>query len=103
MLPLIAPTAELVGEWIDGFPMTVHVSDRVDYIFTANLLGQFTQKQHKEELPNRRVVDAADRRLIAVAVEKYQHPPEHQHPHIHNPVTGCIRDFFILAQIPRPR
>ena len=70
--------------------MTVHVSDRVDYIYTANPPGQSTQKQHKEELPHRRIIDAADRCLIAVAVAKYPHPLEHQRPHLYNQVKGLI-------------
>ena len=90
MLPLIALSAELVSEWIDAFPMTVHVSDRVDYIYmdTANLPGQSQTTQIKEELPHRRVIDAADSCLIVVAVEKYPHTLEHQRPYLHSPVMG---------------
>ena len=86
MLPLIA----LSAEWIDVFSMIVHLSNRLDYIYTANPPGQSTQKQHKEELPHHRVIDAADRCLIAVAVEKYPQPLEHQRPHLYTPVTGLI-------------
>ena len=85
-----ALSAELVNYWIDAFPMTVHVSDRVDYIYmdTANLPGQSQTTQIKEELPHRRVIDAADSCLIVVAVEKYPHTLEHQRPYLHSPVMG---------------
>ncbi len=46
-------SAELVSEWIDAFPITVHVSDRVDYIYSDYMPGQSAQKQHKEELKHR--------------------------------------------------
>ena len=60
--------------------MTVHVSDRVDYIcmYTIKPPGQSTKKQHEVKLSQRRYIDAADMCLIAVAVEKYPRPPEHQ-------------------------
>ena len=40
---------ELVCEWIDAFPITVHVTAQVDCIYSANVPYQFAQKQHKEE------------------------------------------------------
>ena len=89
---LIVLSAELVSQWIDAFQVTVHVhvSDRVDYIYmdTANLPGQSQTTQIKEELPHRRVIDAADSCLIVVAVEKYPHTLEHQRPYLHSPVMG---------------
>ena len=54
---------ELVSEWIDAFPITVHVSHHVDYVYTTNLPGESKQKQHKEEQKHRRLVDAEDRNL----------------------------------------
>ena len=50
---------ELVSEWIDAFPITVHVSHNVDYVYSTSTPGQFKQKQHKEELKHRCFVDAA--------------------------------------------
>ena len=41
-------------------------------------------------MPHRRIIDAADRCLIAVAVAKYPHPLEHQRPHLYNQVKGLI-------------
>ncbi len=38
---------ELVSEWIDAFPITVHVSNNVDYVYFTSTPGQFKQKQHK--------------------------------------------------------
>ena len=43
-----------------------------------------------EEWRHQRLIDATDRCLIAVAVEKYSHPLEHQRPHLYSPVTGLI-------------
>ena len=42
-------SADLVSEWIDAFPITVHVSDRLDYIYSDYTPGLTSQKQHKEE------------------------------------------------------
>ena len=37
-------SAEFVSEWIDAFPITVHVSDRVDCIYSVNSPNQATLK-----------------------------------------------------------
>ena len=81
---------ELVSEWIDAFPITVHVSHNVDYVYSTSTPGQFKQKQHKEEQKHRCFVDAQDRSLIAAEVEKYPHPLEDNRPHLYNPVSGQI-------------
>ena len=60
----------------DAFPITVHVSDRVDYIYSTEVSGQSRQLQHKEELKHQRAMDAHDRGLIAAEAEKYPHPLE---------------------------
>ncbi len=51
---------ELVSEWIDAFPITVHVSNNVDYVYSTSTPGQFKQKQHKEEQKHQSLVDAQD-------------------------------------------
>ena len=48
--------AELVSEWIDSFPITAHVSDRMDHIYADHIPVLSSQKQHKEEFKHRRVV-----------------------------------------------
>ena len=83
-------SAELVSEWIDAFPITVHVSDRVDYIYSDDQSGQYSHKQHKEELKHRRVLDSDDRHLVDEEVQKYPHPLEDHRPYLYNPVTGQI-------------
>ena len=88
-------SAELVCEWIDAFPVTVNVSDRVGHIYFDNHTGQFAPKQHKEELRHRRVIDADDRRLIDAEVEKYPHPLEDHRHHLYNPVTGQIASAVV--------
>ena len=40
---------ELVSEWIDAFPITVHVSHNVEYMYSTSTPGQLKQKQHKED------------------------------------------------------
>ncbi len=82
-------SAELVSEWIDAFPITVHVSDCVDYIYSTYTPDQSAQQQHKEELKLQRILDAYDRCLIEAEVEKYPHSLEDHQPHLYNPVTGC--------------
>ena len=68
---------ELVCEWIDAFPITVHVTDQVDCVYSANAPCQFAQKQHKGEQRHRRVLDADDRALVDKEVAKHLHPLEH--------------------------
>jgi hypothetical protein len=63
-------SAEFVSGWIDHFSIAVHVSDRVDYIYTAFTPGQYAKKQHNEEMRHRRVLDTYDRDLIDTEVEK---------------------------------
>jgi hypothetical protein len=81
---------EFVAEWIDAFPITVHVADRVDSMYSSDPCGPFAQKQHTEELKHRRTLDADDRSRIDVEVEKYPHPLEDSHPQLYNPVTGEV-------------
>ena len=50
--------AELVSEWIDSFPITAHVSDRMDHIYADHIPVLSSQKQHKEEFKHRRILDA---------------------------------------------
>ena len=84
---------ELVCEWIDAFRITVHVTDQVDCIYSANVPCQFAQKQHKEEQRHRRVLDADDRALVEVA--KHHHPLEDKRSHLYNPVTGQISPEYV--------
>ena len=65
---------ELVREWIDAFQITVHVTDQVDCIYSANVPCPFEQKQHREEQRHRRVLDANDRALVDKEVAKHPHP-----------------------------
>ena len=82
---------ELVSEWINAFPITVHVADRMDQVYQhAFSSEQSAQKEHKEEMKHRRILDANDRNLIAAEVKKYPHPLENDRPHLCNPVTGQI-------------
>ena len=81
---------ELVCEWIDAFPITVHVADRVDTIYSPYTTGQYAQQCHKEELKHRRTLGANDRSLIETEVENPPHPLEDNRPNLYNPVTGQI-------------
>ena len=47
--------AELVSEWIDSFPITAHVSDRMDYSYADHIPVVSSQKQHKEEFEHRHI------------------------------------------------
>ena len=73
---------ELVCEWIDAFPITVHVTNQVDCIYSAYAPCQFAQKQHKEEQRHRRVLDADDRALVDKEVAKHPHPLEDKRSHL---------------------
>ena len=80
---------ELISEWIDAFPITVHVSQAVDTMYSSHT-QEFKQKQHKEEQKHRRLLDAEDRSMIAAEVEKYPHPLEDSKIHLYNPITGQV-------------
>ncbi len=69
-------SAELVSEWIGAFPITVHMSDHVDYSYSTYTPEQSAQQQHKEELKHQRILDAYDLGLIEAQVEKYLHSPK---------------------------
>ena len=45
----ITLSADLVSEWINAFPITCTVSDRLDGIYPDSEPGSSTQKLHKEE------------------------------------------------------
>ena len=78
--------AELVSEWIDSFPITAHVSeDCMDHIYADHIPVLSSQKQHKEELKHRRILDAYDRNFIYAEVEKYPHPLEDDCPNFNWP------------------
>ena len=83
-------SAELVSEWIDAFPISAHVSDRLDGVYSNDKPSKSGQNYHKEELKHCRILDAHDRELINAMVEKYPHPLEDIRPHLYNPVTGQI-------------
>ncbi len=70
-------SVELVSEWIDALPITVHMSDHVNYIDSTYTPEQSAQQQQKEELKE-------------AEVEKYTHLLEDHWPHLYNPVTGQI-------------
>ena len=80
---------ELISKWINAFPITVHVTNRMDSIY-SDIPDKSKQEKHKEELKHQRILDAHDRNLIDAKVEKYLHPLEDSHPHMYNPVTGLI-------------
>ncbi len=70
-------SVEPVSKWIDAFPITVHMSDQVDYIYSTYTPEQSAQQQHEEELKQ-------------AEVEKYTHLLEDHRPHLYNPITGQI-------------
>ena len=65
----------------------VYVADHVDHIYCDYTTEQHSQKQHKEEMKHRRLLDAS---LIEAEVDKYPHPLEDNRPILYNPVTGQI-------------
>jgi len=70
-------------------PHYVHASKALDTMYSFHT-PEFKQKQHKEEQKHRRLVDAEDRGIIAVEVEKYSHPLDGSKIHLYNPVTGQV-------------
>ena len=86
---------ELVCEWIDAFPITVHVTDQVDCISSAYAPCQFAHKQHKEEQRHGRVLDADERALVDKEMTKHPHPLEDKRSHLYNHVTGQIAPEYV--------
>ena len=59
---------ELVSEWINAFPITFHVTNRMDSIY-SDIPDKSIQEKHKEELKHRRILDGHDQSLIDAEVE----------------------------------
>ena len=81
---------ELVSEWIDSFPITIHIADRLEYIYDSQELSGETQHKHKEELSHRQQLDFEDRKLVSDEIEKYPHPLDSNEEKLFNIVTGQI-------------
>ena len=78
--------ADLVSEWINAFPITFSVSDRLDSIYSDSEPGCSSQKLHKEEMKYRRALVGS--RLAEV--KKYPFLLEDNQPHLYNHATGQI-------------
>ena len=83
-------SSDLVSEWINAFPITCTVSDKLNGIYPDPEPSSSTQKLHKEEMKYQRTLDSKDRDLILAVVDKYPRPLEDKKPHLYNPITGQI-------------
>ena len=72
--------AELVSEWIDSFPTTAHVSDRMDHIY-ADHIPCSTRKSLSTVVFWMHMIGI----LIMPEVEKYPHPLEDDCPNFNWP------------------
>ena len=79
---------ELTSEWIDAFPFTMLVTKLLDDIYDEQPKSQSNGAKHKEEMPSRRNLDAADWQLILEQLEKHPHPLEDTRQYLFNPITG---------------
>ena len=93
-------SVELVYEWSDAFdiPITVTVSDRVDYIYEASLNRNNTRSTDD--------LGADDRGLVYADVEKHLHPLKDHRPHLYNLVRGQfapakvnVADSIVLGEM----
>ena len=63
-----------VAEWIDSFPISAYVSDRLDNCYAPDLASASSETPHKEEGVKRCKVDEDDHRRIRRELGKCSHP-----------------------------
>ena len=85
---------ELVCEWIDAFPITAHVTDQVDCIYSANAPCQFAQKQHILKT-NKDTGVCWMQTIVDKEVTKHPHPLEDKRSHLYNAVTGQLAPEYV--------
>ena len=88
----ITLSPELVTEWIDSFPISVYVSDAMEYMYSQadQLPNSSSQTKNKEEGNKRRKLDFDDRETVSSELAKHSHPGTVQSEVLYNIVNGQV-------------
>ena len=81
---------ELVTEWINAFPVMVHMSDAMDSLYSEESTDNFSQTKHKEEGSKWQKLDSENLQKIASKLAKHSHPLTIDSPVLYNIINGQI-------------
>ena len=91
----ISTRSEQVAVWVDSFSVCAHMAIAMDemYEIIENEEQESTGTSkgytlHREDRKNRRKMDKANRRRLAIELVKYSHPLNDKHPSLHNMTNG---------------
>ena len=79
----ISTSPEQVAVWVNSFSLCTHLDIAMEHMYNEAGEGlkphgevDGEEKKHNEEGDGRRRLDEAERKKIAVELEKYSHPPQ---------------------------
>ena len=102
----ISTSAEHVAVWVNSFSVCAHLDIAIEHMYNADEVEQKPhgavdgeeKNKHKEEGEGRRRLDEADRKKIAVELEKYIHPLNDQQPGVYNICNGQVATDTVNVQ-----
>ena len=110
----ISTSPEQVVVWVNSFSVCAHLDIAMEHVYNeaeeeqkphGEVDGEETNK-HKEEAEGRRRLDEADRKKIAVELEKYRHPLNDLQPGVYNicngqvvPDTGNVQNALAIGSV----
>ena len=94
----ISTNNEQVAVWVNSFSICAHLDTAMEHMYSdagdeweACSKGDMdVEKKHKEEGEARRRLDEADRKKIALELEKYTHPRHESHSRVFNICNGQV-------------
>ena len=92
----ISTSPEQVAVWVNSFSVCAHLDIAMEYMYNEageeqmphGEVNREEKNKYKEEGEGRRRLDEADRKKIAVELEKYSHPLNDQQPGVYNICNG---------------
>ena len=102
----ISTSPEQFAVWVNSFSVCAHLDIAMEHMYNeageeqkphGEVNGEEKNK-HKDEGERRRRLDAADRKKIAVELEKYSHPLNDQQPGVYNICNGQVAPDTVNVQ-----
>ena len=102
----ISTSPEQVALWVNSFSVCAHIDIAMEHMYNeaeeeqkphGEVDGE-EKNMHKEEGEGRRRLDEADRKKIAVELEKYSHPLNDQQPGVYNICNGQVAPDTVNVQ-----
>ena len=99
----ISTSPEQVAVWVNGFSVCAHLDIAIEHMYNEageEQHGEVDEEKnkHKEEGEGRRRLDEADRKKIAVELEKYSNPLNDQQPDVYNICNGQVAPDTVNVQ-----